>query len=64
MARVQKFEMEMKVAKNSDDEQLPEMSTIKSNLVKAFGDKANEDLPEDLLKLIGKLREQDERDVK
>lgn len=52
------------MAKNSDDEQLPEMGTIKSNLMRAFGDKAKEELPEDLMKLIGKLREQDEHDGK
>ncbi len=52
------------MAENSNEDQLPEMGTIKSNLMRAFGEKAKEELPEDLMKLIGKLREQDEQDGK
>lgn len=38
--------------------------TIKTQLRKAFDDKAAEDLPDELMSLIGKLREQDDADGK
>ena len=38
--------------------------TIKSQLRKAFDDKAAEDLPADLVSLIGRLREQDDANEK
>lgn len=37
---------------------------IKDQLRRSFDDKAAEPLPDDLLSLIGKLREQDDKDGK
>ena len=37
---------------------------IKEHLRRSFQDKATEDLPSELMSLIGKLREQDDQDGK
>lgn len=55
----------MEVDLSKDEKKVvPSSATIKTHLQRAFGDKANEELPDDLLALIGKLRDQDEHDEK
>ena len=50
---------ETALSKDNAKDQEAKSATIKTQLQRAFSDKAAEELPDDLLALIGKLREQD-----
>lgn len=44
----------------TNDTETPRTALIKENLRRSFQDKANEDLPDELMSLISKLRDQDD----
>ena len=55
---------ETALSKDNAKDRDAKSATIKTQLQRAFSDKAAEELPDDLLALIGKLREQDVQDGK
>lgn len=52
------------MADDKDSDAKAASETIKTQLKKAFDDKAAEELPDDLLALIGQLRDQDDANEK
>ena len=52
-------EMENALAEDEKQDSTPKSELIKTQLQRAFKDRASEELPDDLLSLIGKLKEQD-----
>lgn len=52
-------ETEIALAEDRKQDHSPKTELIKTQLQRAFKDRATEDLPDDLLSLIGKLKEQD-----
>lgn len=52
------------MAEDRKQDEKPKSALIKTQLQRAFSDRASEELPDELLSLIGKLREQDKNNGK
>lgn len=55
---------ESALAEDRKQDENPKSELIKTQLQRAFTDRASEELPDELLTLIGKLKEQDAKDGK
>mgnify|MGYP001803925990 CR=1 FL=1 len=56
--------LEIDLAEDHKQDENPKSELIKTQLQRAFTDRASEDLPDELMSLIGKLKEQDAKNGK